>query len=117
MEDNTITEEVIEETVPSKMSQFSTKLKKLASSDFSKSVGNITLDSIKMALALVVALAWNTAIKYLINSLWKYDNNNLIMHIIYAVIITIVFVAFITFAQKKFGYSGDARIQYAVVGM
>lgn len=117
MEDDTITEEVIEETVPSKMSQFSTKLKKLASSDFSKSVGNITLDSIKMALALVVALAWNTAIKYLINSLWKYDNNNLIMHIIYAVIITIVFVAFITFAQKKFGYSGDTKIQYAVVGM
>ena len=93
------------------------KIKKIIQSDFSKSVGNITLDSIKMALALVVALAWNTAIKYLINKLWQYDNNNLIMHLIYAVIVTILFVAFIFIAQKKLNYNGDAKIQYAVVGM
>ena len=93
------------------------QIKKIVQSDFSKSVGNITLDSIKMALALVVALAWNTAIKYLINKLWRYDNNNLIMHLIYAVVITILFVAFIFFAQKKLNYKGDAKIQYAVVGM
>ena len=93
------------------------KIKQIVQSDFSKSVGNITLDSIKMALALVVALAWNTAIKYLINKLWQYDNNNLIMHLIYAVIVTILFVAFIFIAQKKLNYKGDAKIQYAVVGM
>ena len=93
------------------------KIKKIVQSDFSKSVGNITLDSIKMALALVVALAWNTAIKDLINKLWQYDNNNLIMHLIYAVIVTILFVAFIFIAQKKLNYKGDANIQYAVVGM
>ena len=93
------------------------KIKKIVQSDFTKSVGNITLDSIKMALALVVALAWNTAIKYLINKLWQYDNNNLIMHLIYAVIVTILFVAFIFIAKNKLNYEGDAKIQYAVVGM
>lgn len=100
-----------------KLDNVNNKIKKFANSEFSKSVSNITLDSIKMALALVVALAWNTAIKYIINSVWKYDNNNLLMHILYAIVITIVFVAYIMFARKEFGYSGDAKIQYAVVGM
>lgn len=100
-----------------KLDDVNNKIKKFANSEFSKSVSNITLDSIKMALALVVALAWNTAIKYIINSVWKYDNNNLLMHILYAIVITIVFVAYIMFARKEFGYSGDAKIQYAVVGM
>ncbi len=98
-------------------SPMKTKISEFLQSDFAKSASNITLDSIKMALALVVALAWNTAIKYAINMLWKYDNNNLIMHLIYAVVVTIAFVCYIIFAQKKLGYTGDAKVQYAVVGM
>lgn len=97
--------------------QFKSKISDFLKSDFVKSTGDITLDSIKMALALVVALAWNTAIKYTINLLWKFDNNNLIMHIIYAIVVTVVFVCYIIFAQKKLGYTGNSKVQYAVVGM
>lgn len=93
-------------------------IKKSLQSDFSKSVYSIMLDSIRMALALAVALAWNNAIKYTISKIWKSDNaNSLIMRFVYAIVITIIFATLLLFARNKLNYEYDVdnKVQFAVV--
>lgn len=86
-------------------------------SEFAQSVYNISLDAMRMAFALAVALAWNTAIKYTIQKFWRFNNDTFLMHLLYAVVITIVFAALILFAQKRLNYVRDGKVNYAVVGM
>ena len=53
------------------------------------------------ALGFVVGLAWNDAIKALIENLFPLDKNNLLAKFIYALIVTVLIVAATVILTKK----------------
>jgi len=68
--------------------------------DFAKATYNISLDSIQMALALTVALAWYAFVKGCIGVVWKDRGDKIWILGAYAIIITIIFAAVIVFMKN-----------------
>ncbi|PJE50488.1 MAG: hypothetical protein COV29_03715 [Candidatus Yanofskybacteria bacterium CG10_big_fil_rev_8_21_14_0_10_36_16] len=64
--------------------------------NLSKEVKEKTKGYILTALGLVAGLAWNDAIKALIDSIFKIDKNTIIAKFIYATIITVIVVTLAT---------------------
>jgi hypothetical protein len=91
-------------------------LQKVITSDFAKSVYNISLDSMMLAFALVIAMMFYTAIKGTINYFFKFDKQNILMKYIFAIILTIIFVGMSSFLKYKFNYNTPHKINYAVTG-
>jgi len=60
-----------------------------------------TMGYILAALGFVVALAWNDAIKSLIENIFPLDKNNLSAKFTYALIVTVVIVVATIFLTKK----------------
>jgi len=81
-----------------------TKLKQKGK-EFRKEVGQQTLGYIVAAFGLVAALAWNEAIKSLIEYLLPLGQNTLFAKLIYAIIITLlvvlVSVYLVRFSKKE----------------
>jgi hypothetical protein len=81
---------------------------------FAKSVYSISVDNIRMALALTVALAWHVVVKQTIAKIWR-SGDGIWAHVMYAVIMTALLVAVAIFASKYLGLSDTSRpIVYAV---
>ena len=91
-------------------------MQKIIKSDFAKSVYNISLDSIMLAFALVIAMMFYTAIKGTINHFFKFETQNVLMKFIFAIILTIVFVGVSTILKNKFGYEASKdKVNYSVI--
>lgn len=78
---------------------------KKKSDGFTKEVKTRTIGYVVGAFGLVAGLAWNEAIKSLINYLFPLDKNSLMAQFIYAIILTIVLVVVsilvMRFAKKE----------------
>lgn len=68
------------------------KHENVLSSDFSKSIGNIGLDSIMIAFALVITMFLYTILKHFINKIFIGENENLIAKFAITVILIAVFM-------------------------
>lgn len=78
------------------------------------SVYSLSVDSIRMALALTVALAWHVAVKQVIAKFWV-AGNGVWAHILYAIVMTVIFIAVSVFANKVLGLADTSRqVVYAV---
>lgn len=64
------------------------------------SVYNMSLDSITMALALTVALAWVAVVKRVINTYVSVGGDGLMYYIIFALVVTAIFVLVTMFMRK-----------------
>lgn len=76
------------------------------SQELHREVRRKTVTYITAALALVVGLAWNEAIKAVIEYLFPLDQNTMAVKLIYAAILTVVLVfitAYILKEQKEEG--------------
>lgn len=75
------------------------------SDGFTKEVKTRTIGYILGAFGLVTGLAWNEAIKSLINYLFPLDKNSLVAQFVYAVVLTVVLVVVsilvVRFARKE----------------
>ncbi len=82
---------------------------------FASSVYSVSLDSIQMALALTVALAWYAFVKGAINKLWPSREDKLIPLAMFAIIVTIIFTVVLAFVRKVLKQPISERpIMYAV---
>lgn len=78
------------------------------------SVYVLSIDSIRMALALTVALAWHQVVKQIVAK-FPVGGNGIWAYILYAVIMTALLVVVAMFASKFLGLRDDSRpIVYAV---
>lgn len=77
--------------------------------EMAKSVYGVSLDSIQMALALTVALAWYAFVKGCIGIVWKDRGDKVWILGAYAIIITIIFVGVLAFMKKILKVEVNAR--------
>jgi hypothetical protein len=78
------------------------------------SIYHTSLNGIQMSFALIMALAWYSLIKHLILKVAPNESRNLWMMFIYAIIMTIVFVAISYFISKKLGINVGNPVIFAV---
>jgi hypothetical protein len=77
---------------------------------------SVSLDSIQMALALTVALAWYAFIKKGIELTWKVDETKVWAFGVYAVVMTALFALVLVFFKNVLHAPVQARpITYAVM--
>lgn len=96
------------------MAQTMTEKSMAEAKAFASSVYDVSLDNIQMALALSVAFAWHTAIKEIVKRFWK-SENSVTAYLVYAIIMTALFVAAMIFAKRVLNYNKDPRqITYAM---
>lgn len=85
------------------MTEVRSRLKKIAEEQ--KKIGlevrEKTMGYILAALGFVVALAWNDAIKSLIENIFPLDKNNLSAKFVYALIVTVIIVVATILLTKK----------------
>ena len=85
------------------MAEVRSRLKKIAEEQ--KKIGlevrEKTMGYILAALGFVVALAWNDAIKSLIENIFPLDKNNLSAKFVYALIVTVIIVVATILLTKK----------------
>ncbi len=62
---------------------------------------------VSTGLGLIVSLAWNEAIKALIELLFPLDQNSIIAKFVYAGLMTLVLVVVTIYFLKVFGLEGD----------
>ena len=88
-------------------------------SDFANSVFSISLDGIRMAFALAVALSWNTVVKKMISYFFKYkdESERIWAHVIYAIALTVVFALLLVIFKKFLKYENNSPVFYALTGM
>ena len=83
--------------------------------EFMSSVYNVSIDSIQMALALTVALAWYAFVKGGINKVWPDRGDKLWALGAFAVITTIIFACVLLFVKNILKKSIPQRsVMYAV---
>lgn len=87
------------ETIKSKLQKIKEKQAKLRKDVLEKTVGYILT-----AFGLVAGLAWNEAIKALIDNLFPLDKNGIVIKFVYALLVTLIVVAVtILFVKKESG--------------
>lgn len=79
---------------------------------------NVSVDSIKIALAIVVALAWYGLVKRSINFFWPKHEEGFVVFGLYTIIITILFAVVIAFINDFLGpkgiYTPSIPVMYAM---
>lgn len=68
--------------------------------DFTKSVGNISIDSIMIAISLVIAMMFYSIIKSILNLFFTIEEFNLIAKLIVTFILIVLYVIFNTYIKK-----------------
>lgn len=83
--------------------------------EFVSSVYSVSLDSIQMALALTVALAWYAFVKGSINKVWPDHGDKLWALGVFAIVITAIFAGVLFFVKNVLKQPIAGRpIAYAV---
>ena len=70
----------------------STNYEHILSSDFSKSLGNIGLDSIVIAFALVITMFIYSILKHFINKIFTGENENIIAKFVITILLIAIFM-------------------------
>jgi len=84
------------DTIKSKLQRMKESQEKLRKDVLEKTIGYILT-----AFGLVAGLAWNDAIKALIDDLFPLDKNGIVIKFVYAVLVTLMVVAVTILFVKK----------------
>jgi cadmium resistance protein CadD (predicted permease) len=75
--------------------------------DIGKEIQEKTLSYILAAFGLIAALAWNDAIKGLIEYFFPLEQNTVLIKCLYAFLITLIVVVISTYITKLFGNNNE----------